>query len=200
MREDAVTGRPRGGARSGEAAGPGEAARPGGVPGRAGAALPGPLQLAYLGDAVWELHVRSAVLRAGGSPEAMHRRSVGRVRAGAQAAALHRIESRLTEEERDVARRGRNAKSGAPRGVDPLDYRHSTAFECLLGFLYYTGRWERLREVLALADQAIAEEDQGADGARGDDGTRGDQDGARPPGSFGSGGSAPDEGGKGATP
>jgi len=118
--------------------------------------LPGPLQLAYLGDAVWELHVRGAVLRAGGGkPEAIHRRSVRRVQAGAQAAILRRIEPCLTDEERDVARRGRNAKSHAPRGVDPLDYRYSTAFECLLGYLYYTGRRERLREVLRLADAAL---------------------------------------------
>src|SRR5690606_38211814 len=98
------------------------------------------------------------------------------------------------------ARRGPNAKSGAPRAVDPLDYRHRTAFECLLGFLYYTGGGERLRDVLTLADQAIAEEDPGADGDPGDDGTRGDAGGARAPRSCGSGSSAPDEGGKGATP
>lgn len=117
---------------------------------------PGPLHLAYLGDAVWELHVRRSLLE--GEPSRLddvHRRAVGAVQAAAQAAALHRIEPHLTEEEKEIARRGRNAKNSAPRRVDPLEYRYSTAFECLLGYLYYTGQVERLQEVLRLADEAL---------------------------------------------
>lgn len=115
--------------------------------------MPGPLHLAYLGDAVWELHVRHSIVRGGvAKRDDMHRRAVERVHAAAQAELLHRIEHRLTDEERDVARRGRNAKSQVPRGADPVDYRYSTALECLLGYLYYTGQNRRLHEVLRMAD------------------------------------------------
>jgi len=130
--------------------------------------FPGPLHLAYLGDAVWELHVRRTLLRGGPvRMDEVHRRAVGAVQAAAQAAALHRIEPFLTEEEKEVARRGRNAKSSPPRGVDPVDYRYSTAFECLLGYLYYTGRMERLREVLRLADDALGVAESGPAGGEG---------------------------------
>lgn len=117
--------------------------------------LPGPLQLAYLGDAVWELHVRETIVGAGPAKlDDMHRQAVERVHAAAQAALLHSVEHRLTDDEREVVRRGRNAKSHGPRGVDPADYRYSTAFECLLGYLHFTGRHERLQEVLRMADEA----------------------------------------------
>lgn len=119
--------------------------------------VPGPLQLAYLGDAVWELHVRRAALKAGpGKPDALHRRAVRRVHAAAQARVLQRLEPSLTNEEKDIVRRGRNAKGHAPRGADPLDYRYSTAFECLLGYLYYTGQTARLAELLRMADEEEA--------------------------------------------
>lgn len=116
--------------------------------------LPGPLHLAYLGDAVWELHVRHSIVRAGtGKLDEVHRRAVERVHAAAQAELFHRVKHLLTDEEREVARRGRNAKSHAPRGVDPVEYRYSTAFECLLGYLHFTGQMRRLHEVLRMADE-----------------------------------------------
>lgn len=119
--------------------------------------------MAYLGDAVWELHVRRSLLAEGHAKLAdLHRRAVGTVQAAAQAAALSAIEPLLTAEEKEVVRRGRNAKNHAPRGVDPLDYRYSTAFECLLGYLYYTGQARRLEEVLRLAAGALAEAGAGA--------------------------------------
>lgn len=115
--------------------------------------VPGPLQLAYLGDAVWELHVRRSVLQAGpGKPDELHRRAVRRVQAAAQARVLQDLEPFLSDEEKEMVRRGRNAKGHVPRGADPLDYRYSTAFECLLGYLYFTGRTNRLEEVLRHAD------------------------------------------------
>ena len=58
----------------------------------------------------------------------------------------------LTEDERELIRRGRNSKAGpVPKGVDPLTYRYSTGFEVLLGYLYLCGRQERLREILAMS-------------------------------------------------
>ncbi|MNP72116.1 Mini-ribonuclease 3 [compost metagenome] len=57
----------------------------------------------------------------------------------------------LSEEEADIVRRGRNAKSGtSPKNTDILIYRHSTAFECLLGYLYFSGRHDRLEELMRL--------------------------------------------------
>jgi len=59
------------------------------------------------------------------------------------------LEPSLTEEEKDVARQGRNAKSGSvPKNADVLEYRHATAFECLIGHLYYTGQQERIEEIV----------------------------------------------------
>lgn len=121
------------------------------TPSRSG--LPSPLQLAYIGDAVWELHVRRAVLAEGPSTmDALHRRVVARVQASEQARCWRRIEAGLSDEERDVARRARNAKLTPPRGTSHGDYRQSTSFESVLGFLYWTGRRERLKEVMGLAE------------------------------------------------
>lgn len=123
-----------------------------------GKRLPSPLQLAYIGDAVWELHVRTAVL-AQDPPnmDALHRRVVERVQGSEQAARWRRIEGELTAEERDVARRARNAKLTPPRGTIRSDYGQSTSFESVLGFLYWTGRHERMREVMRRADEAAEE-------------------------------------------
>lgn len=58
----------------------------------------------------------------------------------------------LTEEEVDIVKRGRNAKSGTTaKNADVLEYRHSTAFECLIGYLYYQQSFERLKEILDFA-------------------------------------------------
>lgn len=114
-----------------------------------------PLVLAYVGDAVYELYVRTTLISDGmGSKPTrqLHREAVGHVRAQAQAQALHRIRPTLSPDEEEIVRRGRNVKSKAtPRSVDVLEYRHSTAFEALLGYLYLSGRSERLAAILAQA-------------------------------------------------
>jgi ribonuclease-3 family protein len=111
------------------------------------------LVLAYVGDAVFELAVRERLVLAGpGKVADLHRQAVAIVRAPAQAALLRRLEGVLTPEEEEVARRARNAKSGpAPRGVAVQEYRHATAFEALLGYLYLTGRTARLAELMRQA-------------------------------------------------
>ncbi|MDI6872205.1 MAG: ribonuclease III domain-containing protein [Bacillota bacterium] len=108
------------------------------------------LVLAYVGDAVFELWVRERLARREpGRMVNLHRKAVALVRAPAQAALLRRLEGLLTPEEEEVVRRARNAKSGpAPRGVPVQDYRHATAFEALLGYLYLSGRTERLAYLL----------------------------------------------------
>lgn len=109
-----------------------------------------PLILAYVGDAVYELAVRrSLAVDSRKKINEIHLDTVNRVKAESQAKTLRRIEERLTPEEMDIVRRGRNAKSGShPRNVAISDYRMSTGLEALLGHLYLQGRSERLDEIL----------------------------------------------------
>lgn len=114
-------------------------------------ALPGSLELAYLGDTIYDLYVRSHLVERGGKVGALHRRAVRLVCAHAQSEALGRIEGILTGEEADVARRARNAHQSPPRSADPAEYHRATALEAVVGYLYALGREERLRELLELA-------------------------------------------------
>jgi ribonuclease-3 family protein len=111
-----------------------------------------PLVLAYIGDAIYEMFIRQHVVSLSNHrPNDLHRLATRFVSAKAQAKALELWMPVLTEEEADVVRRGRNAKSGtSPKNTDILVYRHSTAFECLLGYLYYCGRHDRLEELMRL--------------------------------------------------
>lgn len=112
-----------------------------------------PLQMAYVGDTVHDLYVRSMLLSRGMAVGKMHRQAVRMVSAGAQARMLACIEPELTQEEADIARRGRNsqAKHAAPRHADPADYAHATALEALWGYLYLSGQTQRLDELMKLA-------------------------------------------------
>jgi len=113
--------------------------------------LPGSLELAYLGDTVYDLYVRSRLVAQGGRVGAMHRSAVKYVCAHAQAAALGRIEALLTEDEQAVVRRARNTRQSPPRSADPAEYCRATALEALIGYLYVTGRQERMNELLVAA-------------------------------------------------
>ncbi|HBG02788.1 MAG TPA: Mini-ribonuclease 3 [Firmicutes bacterium] len=114
-----------------------------------------PLVLAYVGDAVYELYVRTRLAAYPAKMQKLHRMAVRYVQASKQAEIIHRWEPALTEDERDVVRRGRNAKSGVARHGDVVDYRYSTGMEALLGYLYLTGQRERLQELLGTIDPAI---------------------------------------------
>lgn len=116
------------------------------------ASLP-PLVLAYVGDAVYEVYVRRYLVeRYTGAVNVLHRAGVRLVQAEAQAEAVHYLlREVLTPAEADLVRRGRNAKGGVPRrGVDIAIYRYSTGLECLVGYLYLSGRWERLDEIMEI--------------------------------------------------
>ena len=113
--------------------------------------LPGSLQLAYLGDTLYDLYVRERLVREGGRVDDLHRAAVRYVRASAQSAALERIEPMLTEEEAGVVRRARNARQTPPRNADIHDYHRATALEALLGALYLSGETQRLRELMEVA-------------------------------------------------
>ncbi len=96
----------------------------------------GPLQLAWLGDGVWELHQRLRQCRVPGRSQALHRQVVAEVRADAQALALQRLEPLLKDEELDWVRRGRNRAGRGPRRGDAAIYGQATGFESLLGWLF----------------------------------------------------------------
>lgn len=123
---------------------------PDGVPVRL---LP-PVVLAYMGDAVYEVYVRQRLIAGSRrKPNELHRGSTRFVSASAQARILQeKWMPLLTEEEQDVVRRGRNANSGKPpKNADPGDYRHATALECLVGYLYYGGERDRLEQLMQAA-------------------------------------------------
>lgn len=113
------------------------------------------LVLAYIGDAVYELAVRTLLISQGSvKVNRLHQEAVQYVNAAAQAKALRALEGKLNEREAAVARRGRNTKSAhVPRNADVLDYRQSTALECLIGYLYLKRDTERLAEILRTALQ-----------------------------------------------
>lgn len=125
----------------------------------------GALELAYIGDSVYECCVRENLLLAGGGRmKALHRAAVSRVRASYQADALRRISPMLTENESGVCRRARNAQSGSmPRHADPADYHAATAFEALIGYLYISGQDDRLSQIVkaALSPEDNTELDEG---------------------------------------
>lgn len=113
-----------------------------------------PLVLAYIGDAVFELYVRTKLLGEGElKVSSLHHRAVEYVKAKGQADFLHRLEDMLTPEEKDIVRRGRNAKSvTVPKNAEVADYRLATGFEALIGYLFLKGETLRLSEILARLD------------------------------------------------
>jgi len=118
-----------------------------------------PLVAAYVGDAYFHLFVRGRLLSYEQSRvQVLNRFSAQMVSAVWQAKAYRMIEPLLTEEEKGIFRRGRNAHSHAPRKSSVHDYHMSTGFEALLGNLYLTNRQERLYEIAEASFQAIAKE------------------------------------------
>lgn len=109
--------------------------------------------LAYLGDAVIELYVRESLVAAGYSTSAaLNQKALDYVRAGAQAEAMQRILSLLTEQEQAIFRRGRNMGHGnVPKGATVAQYRAATGMEVLAGYLHVLGKKERLYELLDAA-------------------------------------------------
>ncbi|HOJ47855.1 MAG TPA: ribonuclease III domain-containing protein [Bacillota bacterium] len=108
-----------------------------------------PLVLAYMGDAYIELLTRAYIIGDGNcSPAALNTRAKEFVTAVSQSAAVERILPLLTDEELAVYKQGRNAKSNhAPRSASAVDYRRATGLECLFGWLYFSGRHARAKEL-----------------------------------------------------
>ena len=108
-----------------------------------------PLQLAYVGDSVHALMVRAHLTQKNLSVRDMHRAANQAVSAVSQAQEMQHLLPRLSPEEADIARRGRNAHPhhSAPKSASVHEYAGATALEALLGYLYLTGQRERLTEI-----------------------------------------------------
>lgn len=111
-----------------------------------------PLTLAYLGDAVFEIVIRTIIVeKKSGTVKSLHRQSSDLVNAKAQAELMSRIMDALTEQEISIYKRGRNAKShSVAKNANIHDYRNATGFEALMGYLYLNGEMERLLELIQL--------------------------------------------------
>lgn len=112
-----------------------------------------PLVLAYIGDTVYDLYVRTKlILELDTTPHKLHLAAAGYVCAAGQAKAFRRVEALLTEEEQGAYRRGRNAHSGTvPKNAAVSDYRMATGFEALIGYLFLSGRDDRITELMKIA-------------------------------------------------
>lgn len=111
-----------------------------------------PLALAYIGDAVYELAIRTLVMNRGNMQvNKMHKKTANLVKADAQAHFYLLLEEELTDAEKAAYRRGRNAKSFTmPKHATMKDYRMATGFEALMGYLYLSGKTERMVDLVAL--------------------------------------------------
>lgn len=110
-----------------------------------------PLNLAFIGDTVWEGFIRDAIFpsHCRESAHKLHEICVSFVRAEAQADAINGLLPELTEEEARLYKRGRNAKGArVPRNTNMADYRQATGFEALLGYLYLSEEKERLEFIM----------------------------------------------------
>ena len=122
-----------------------------------------PLVLAYIGDAYYEMVVRTHVVSEGNMQvEKLHKKVTSMVRASAQAAiARHYVDTEVfTEEELAVFKRGRNSKSHTmPKNADPADYRRATGLEAVIGYLYLDGQAERAKELTLKGIEYLLESD-----------------------------------------
>lgn len=107
-----------------------------------------PLQLAYVGDAVYELLVRTYILKRGSKVNELHRESTKFVKAQSQSDIIHGVGHLLSEEEISYVKKGRNAKTyTSPKNANVSDYRYATGLECLFGYLYLNDRDNRIEEI-----------------------------------------------------
>ena len=116
-----------------------------------------PLTLAYIGDGVYELIIRTILVKKGNCPvNRLHKKASSLVKAAAQSAIIEKIEEELTQEEHDIYRRGRNAHSPTmAKHATMADYRRAPGFEALMGYLYLKEDYERM---ITLVRKGIGEE------------------------------------------
>ena len=109
-----------------------------------------PLTWAYVGDAVYELYIRTNLVNTTKlKPHKLHIESIKYVKAKAQADILKKIQDSLSDDEKDIVRRGRNTENHhVAKNSNVADYSQSTGFEALIGYLYLTKQDDRLEEIL----------------------------------------------------
>lgn len=119
-----------------------------------------PLVLAYIGDSLYDVYVRSRIISEHGglSAHKMHVMAIKYVQAHGQSEAVKYIEGELSEEELSAYKRGRNTKSyTVPKNADVGEYRRATGFEALIGWLYVGGKTDRMNELMERSFDAITE-------------------------------------------
>lgn len=109
-----------------------------------------PLVWAYVGDCVYELYIRTHLVSTTNlNPHKLHIEAIKYVKAGAQANILKNIYEELSDEEKDIVRRGRNANNHhLPKNANVQEYMYSTAFESLIGYLYLNRNYKRVKEII----------------------------------------------------
>jgi len=111
-----------------------------------------PLTLAYIGDGIYDLYIRTIVVGEGNcQANKLHKKVSALVKATKQSKMIKKIKDDLTEEERQVYKRGRNAKSNSvAKNASTADYRRATGFEAVMGYLYLTNQLERIVDLIKL--------------------------------------------------
>lgn len=111
-----------------------------------------PLTLAYIGDSIYDLIIKSIVINQGNKQvNKLHREVSSLVQASTQSRMMRVMQEHLTEEEHAIYKRGRNAKSVSPaKNQSVTDYRRATGFEALLGYLYLQKQWKRLLDLVKI--------------------------------------------------
>jgi len=111
-----------------------------------------PLTLAFIGDGIYDLIIRTMIVEQGNAPvNTLHKKVSNLVKASAQMELFHRIEEKLTEEELAVYKRGRNAKSfSTAKNATMADYRTATGLEALIGYLYLDNQFSRILELIIM--------------------------------------------------
>ena len=119
-----------------------------------------PLTLAYIGDGIYDLIIRTMVIHQGDKQvQKLHLETSALVNAGTQSKMMRTLQEQLTEEEHAVYKRGRNAKSVSPaKNQSVTDYRRATGFEALLGYLYLKKEWQRILDLVKMGLDSLNEE------------------------------------------
>ena len=118
-----------------------------------------PLTLAYIGDSIYDLIIKTLVVNEGNKQvQKLHKRTSRFVQASAQSQMMRVLQERLTEEEHAVYKRGRNAKSVSPaKNQSVTDYQRATGFEALMGYLYFKKEWKRMLELVKIGLESLEE-------------------------------------------
>ena len=122
-----------------------------------------PLTLAYIGDAIYDLLIRTLLVEKGNTQvNKLHKRASSLVKAEKQSQMIEILELHFTKEEEQIYKRGRNAKSfTSAKNASIADYRRATGFEAVMGYLYLTGKYHRMIDLVKLGLEPGKEEKDG---------------------------------------